>query len=394
MTMDGHGNDTVPKLRDHFPYGESWYNASGDKLMFTSYERDAESGNDYAQARSYVNRLGRFSSLDPLPGNISDPQSLNRYSYVRNLPVMATDPTGMLGCVYTSANVSDGDTDDGSQDSHPFRRYRFGDQDPASFTPFCPSGGGGGGSPDLGELFDWFSTDINNILAQMGGCMASMGDDPVQSVKLNCFFRDPQNGSGGGGGSAGRGNPGQLFCSGPLASSYCTPPPPPCIPSSSLNWLQSAQLNAAQFYANVLGGTVGFGVGLDAGGGIGPKSSAWNLGVGGSASTFIVADSTQSRGILNSYSLGPAGVKMASGGSYYGGGAAAGPSLLYSPFPISQIKGKSGLVSAGGGIGVLGGGGSLSSSGVLTLTVGVGVGAEGAISPQGAKSSFTPICPE
>ena len=31
-----------------YPYGESWYNATNDKWAFTSYERDAESGNDYA----------------------------------------------------------------------------------------------------------------------------------------------------------------------------------------------------------------------------------------------------------------------------------------------------------------------------------------------------------
>jgi len=106
MTMDGHATDIVPKLRGHFPYGESWYNAAGDKLMFTTYERDAESGNDYAQARSYVNRLGRFSSLDPLPGDISDPQSLNRYSYVRNMPVMLADPSG--ACPSVAQNTPDG----------------------------------------------------------------------------------------------------------------------------------------------------------------------------------------------------------------------------------------------------------------------------------------------
>ena len=93
MVTDSSGNDIADI--GTFPYGESWYNTAGDKLLFTTYERDAESGNDYAQARSYVNRLARFSSLDPLTGSTSDPQSLNRYSYVRNMPVMAVDPSGM-----------------------------------------------------------------------------------------------------------------------------------------------------------------------------------------------------------------------------------------------------------------------------------------------------------
>jgi RHS repeat-associated protein len=87
---------TVTEQMGHFPFGESWYNSSNDKLLFTSYERDSESGNDYAQARYYANRLGRFSGLDPLSGDISDPQTLNKYAYVRNEPTEFSDPTGML----------------------------------------------------------------------------------------------------------------------------------------------------------------------------------------------------------------------------------------------------------------------------------------------------------
>ena len=82
----------------HFPFGESWYNSSSDKLLFTSYERDAESGNDYAQARYYVNRLARFLSLDPLSGSASDPQSLNRFTYVKADPINGTDPSGRMKC--------------------------------------------------------------------------------------------------------------------------------------------------------------------------------------------------------------------------------------------------------------------------------------------------------
>jgi RHS repeat-associated protein len=84
LVTDSSGN-TSAQL-GHFPYGESWYNASNDKQIFTTYERDSESGNDYAMARTYVSRLARFSSPDPVAGSASNPQSLNRYSYVRNNP--------------------------------------------------------------------------------------------------------------------------------------------------------------------------------------------------------------------------------------------------------------------------------------------------------------------
>jgi len=50
----------------HFPFGETWYlTNTTTKWQFMSYERDSESGNDYAMARYQVNRVGRFSSPDP-----------------------------------------------------------------------------------------------------------------------------------------------------------------------------------------------------------------------------------------------------------------------------------------------------------------------------------------
>lgn len=80
----------------HFPYGKLWYPSSEvTKWLYTTYERDGETGNDYAMARSYVNRLGRFNSPDLLAGDVINPQSLNRYAYVKNDPVNRVDPSGL-----------------------------------------------------------------------------------------------------------------------------------------------------------------------------------------------------------------------------------------------------------------------------------------------------------
>jgi len=76
-----------------FPFGESWYSSSANEFVFTSYQRDSESGLDYAMARYYDNTVARFCSADPLGGRVGD-QTWNRYAYGRNDPINLTDPSG------------------------------------------------------------------------------------------------------------------------------------------------------------------------------------------------------------------------------------------------------------------------------------------------------------
>jgi RHS repeat-associated protein len=165
MVTDSSGN-TFAEM-GHFPYGEKWYNATNDKLLFTTYERDAESGNDYAQARYNVSRLGRFSSPDPIAGSTSDPQSLNRYSYVRNMPVMLTDPSGMMVNCDTAKNKN-GDKST-SPDSDGSGMLPNEEMDPP--VPQSGCGGqkpcdymfGGCGGADYGGLDGGFSADDSGM---------------------------------------------------------------------------------------------------------------------------------------------------------------------------------------------------------------------------------------
>jgi RHS repeat-associated protein len=64
----------------------------------TGKERDAESGLDYFGARYNSSSMGRFMSPDPLGGDLTNPQSLNKYAYVLNNPLTNTDPTGLYTC--------------------------------------------------------------------------------------------------------------------------------------------------------------------------------------------------------------------------------------------------------------------------------------------------------
>jgi RHS repeat-associated protein len=90
-------NGTVCFSADYYPYGQEidFATTCNTTYKFTGYERDSETGLDYAFARYYNDRLGRFMSSDPLGGDPSDPQTLNRYSYVRDNPANLADPTGM-----------------------------------------------------------------------------------------------------------------------------------------------------------------------------------------------------------------------------------------------------------------------------------------------------------
>jgi len=92
VITDVNGNDIAEQ--GHYPFGESWYNASNDKLLFTSYDRDSESGLDYAMARYYNSRVAAFCSADPVEGDPGNPQSWNRYAYAVNDPINLMDPSG------------------------------------------------------------------------------------------------------------------------------------------------------------------------------------------------------------------------------------------------------------------------------------------------------------
>ena len=74
------------------------YTGDSTRQKFTLKERDNETGLDYSINRYYSSTQGRFTSADPVPMTTQrppDPQKLNLYAYVRNNPLIATDPNGL-----------------------------------------------------------------------------------------------------------------------------------------------------------------------------------------------------------------------------------------------------------------------------------------------------------
>jgi len=73
--------------------------------IFTTYDRSASTGLDYAVNRTYSSGQGRFTQVDPLgaaASSLGNPQSNNLYAYTQNMPTDFTDPSGLNMIARTS----------------------------------------------------------------------------------------------------------------------------------------------------------------------------------------------------------------------------------------------------------------------------------------------------
>jgi RHS repeat-associated protein len=87
----------VLRRHDYFPFGEGDAPPAGDNpLGFAGKEGDPETGLSYFEARYYRAWVGRFTTVDPVVGDTSNPQRWNRYAYALNNPLTYSDPTGLL----------------------------------------------------------------------------------------------------------------------------------------------------------------------------------------------------------------------------------------------------------------------------------------------------------
>jgi len=107
MIFDQTGSLANVSRHDYLPFGEELFAGTGGRTTsqgysasdgvrqkFTSYEADAETGLNFAQARYQSSMQGRFTSADSVAGSPGNPQTFNLYSYVQNNPLTFTDLTG------------------------------------------------------------------------------------------------------------------------------------------------------------------------------------------------------------------------------------------------------------------------------------------------------------
>lgn len=108
LLSDHLGSTSVTTSSGGSETAELWYKPWGEyrgaagttptTYRYTGQRADASTGLYFYNARyydAYLNRWIQPDTIVPDPGN---PQSLNRYSYVRNNPLRYTDPTGNREC--------------------------------------------------------------------------------------------------------------------------------------------------------------------------------------------------------------------------------------------------------------------------------------------------------
>jgi RHS repeat-associated protein len=196
MTLDSSGN--VIGRQAHLAFGEDFAESgTQEKHHFTSYERDAESGQDYAVNRFHNFNVGRFTSADRVTGTPANPQSWNRYSYGMNDPVNRSDQAGL------------------DDDELPFYELSLDD----IFALVDGGGGGGGGDYGLSEFLDVFGGGDDAFIEPIGPDPSLLR--PIlgqESIDISAGDSSIQPFSSGGLGFSGQGVGGTIGEADPAAS--------------------------------------------------------------------------------------------------------------------------------------------------------------------------------
>ncbi|MCL6478057.1 MAG: SBBP repeat-containing protein [Peptococcaceae bacterium] len=105
VISDVYGNPLNHYTYDAFGSPRSVIESVYNPIRFTGEPYDP-SGLIYLRARYYDPTTGRFLTPDNYPGIITDPLSMNRYSYCSNNPILYLDPSGHIAICYQDSSLS------------------------------------------------------------------------------------------------------------------------------------------------------------------------------------------------------------------------------------------------------------------------------------------------
>ncbi len=90
------GQRTDAYSYDVFGQVRSRIGSAAQPFAFAGEQTDGELGLVYLRARYYDPQVGRFVTQDTFPGHAREPQTINKYVYASDNPVLVTDPTGLF----------------------------------------------------------------------------------------------------------------------------------------------------------------------------------------------------------------------------------------------------------------------------------------------------------
>lgn len=99
---DGATPPAVVERSRYYPFG-GVYTGGDSKYLYTGKELDKDTGLYYYGARYYAPGVRRWTQPDVNITDLYNPQDLNRYTYVRNNPLVYVDPSGNVPQVVAAA---------------------------------------------------------------------------------------------------------------------------------------------------------------------------------------------------------------------------------------------------------------------------------------------------
>ena len=90
---------------DYDDYGalQAQTGTTRNDFLYAGEQFDQEAGLYYNRARYLDVNTGRFTGLDPYAGNLSQPITLNKYTYANSDPINGRDPSGLQSLTETEA---------------------------------------------------------------------------------------------------------------------------------------------------------------------------------------------------------------------------------------------------------------------------------------------------
>jgi len=128
----------------HYPWGQIWQQGGTRQTgVYAGLDWQVNDPLLPSATRELSPALGRWMSPDPLGGDVTNPQSLNRYAYVTNNPATFTDPLGLDPRACQDPAYADSHAECRDPGSSWCSEFPY---DPSCSSWGYPSGSGGNGS--------------------------------------------------------------------------------------------------------------------------------------------------------------------------------------------------------------------------------------------------------